>query len=643
MKRFRQIGVAIGLGLFLAFPQGRLRADLDEATSGAIDRGIEYLLRATEERIGSLEKEFGGRSAQANQENGLGRLALEVYALVVAGVSLDHPVIRRSFLFLEKMTFDHTYSTAIYAFALDAAIAQIEDDLLMFRSKKVQQRFRDDPAIGRVFRPRLAEAVRAIVQSQNDTGGWRYGPGAKDFDNSNVQFAVLALGVGAKRQVPIETEVWLKVVDHFVKGQEKNGPEIRDRLTFRSAEERGRPRDDVKLISKDRDVSRNREKAGERERRDGSTTVVAPPEEQRIGEERIEVFQRGWDYVNKGGSNWNMTCAGLSSLLLARDNLRGRIAGEQKEALDKAIRDGYGWVMGHWTPTGSYYGIYSIEKAADIGEVVKFGPHDWYAEISRYLVGAQRHDGSWPKGSSHGEEPPISTAFALLVLNRATSLLTQNPVSRIVVSGKRSADDPTDRSWVYVPDLDTTIHYPSLLRSIRLRPSPKLLRFLENIVDNYLDERKGELVPELAFVRDSIPNRTAQRIVDDYLVKITGYRYKDPEDYRRWYARWERIIRIGEAKKQERKDDLLKYYASTTKSVPLRKTIMWALGQIGAREAIPLLLEDLSHAEATVRLSAYNYFKAYFLDFPPPFDPSAGESTREGQVAAIREWYAKQR
>jgi hypothetical protein len=641
MKRFRQIGVAIGLGLFLALPPGRLAAN--DAASDAIDRGIEYLLGATEKRVDSLEKEFGGKAAPASQENGVGRLALEVYALVVAGVSLDHPVLRRSFQFLEKMTFTHTYSTAIYAFALDAAIAQIEDDLLMFRSKKVQQRFRDDPALGKEYRPRLAEAVEAIVKSQNDKGGWRYGPDAKDFDNSNVQFAVLALGVGGKRQVPIDTEVWLKVVDHFVKGQEKNGPEISERLTFKSAEERGQRRDDVKLISKDRDLAKNREKSVEKEKREGNTTVRAPPEEQRVGEEKIEVFQRGWDYENTGGSNWNMTCAGLSSLLLARDNLRGKIAGEQKEALDKAIRDGYGWVTGHWSPTGSYYGIYSIEKAADIGEVVKFGPHDWYEEISSYLVRAQQDDGSWPKGASHGEEPPISTAFALLVLNRATSLLTQNPVSRIVVSGKRSADDPTDRSWVYVPDLDTTIHYPSLLRSIRLRPSPKLLRFLENIVDNYLDERKGELVPELAFVRDSIPNRTAQKIIDDYLVKITGYRYKDPQDYRKWYARWERIIRIGETKKQERKDDLLKYYASTNKSIPLRKTIMWALGQLGASEAIPLLLDDLNHPEATVRLSAYNYFKAYFLDFPPPFDPSAGESTREGQVAAIREWYAKQK
>src|SRR5688572_9395464 len=70
---------------------------------------------------------------------------------------------------------------------------------------------------------------------------------------------------------------------------------------------------------------------------------------------------------------------------------------------------------------------------------------------------------------------------------------------------------------------------------------------------------------------------------------------------------------------------------------------MWALGQLGASEAIPLLLDDLSHPEATVRLSEYNYFKAYFLDFPPPYDLAAGESTRLPQVSSIREWYSKQK
>jgi hypothetical protein len=69
---------------------------------------------------------------------------------------------------------------------------------------------------------------------------------------------------------------------------------------------------------------------------------------------------------------------------------------------------------------------------------------------------------------------------------------------------------------------------------------------------------------------------------------------------------------------------------------------MWALVQVGSRDAIPLLLADLSHQSADVRLAAYNYFRAYYLDFPPPFDPKAAEGVREKQVAVIKEWAARQ-
>ncbi|MBI4605678.1 MAG: hypothetical protein HY721_27240 [Planctomycetes bacterium] len=648
--------------LFLgAVPLARPPAILaqDDKSSEAIDRGIDFLLPATETFVAGLENNSGVLSPKQGNHD-MGKLALQVYGLVVAGVSVENPTIKRSFQLLERMTFSHTYTTALYIFALDAAISQLEDDMLLLAPQKVQAKVRDDGAIGREYRPRLQAAVESFLRTQNRQGVWRYHPGEDSFDNSNVQFAVLAIGVGAKRHVNMDPSVWQRIADHFIRGQQKQGEPTKDRITLRPKEERGKKRDEVRLIAADKDRGGKEggkgEKEGGKEGGKGSrdkdavtvvkkkeVTVAPNPENPEIGTESIEVLQRGWDYENKGSSSWNMTCAGLSSLLLARENLRGKISGEAKTALDKAIRDGYGWVMGHWSPGGSYYGMYSLEKVGDLGDVQKFGPHDWHKELTDQLVGSQQADGSWAKGGGHEEDPNLSTAFALLILNRATSLLTMSPVSRIVVSGKTSAaENPEDRSWVYVPDLDTTLHYPSLLRTIRQRPSPKLLRFLENIVDNYADERKGDLVPELAYVRDSIQQKTAQKIIDDYLVKITGYRYKDPEDYLKWHRRWERIRKIGETKSKDHAGTLLNYYKSTTKSVTLKKTLMWALTQVGTREAIPLFLEDMSHPEAAVRLSAYNYFRAFFLDFPPPFDPQAAEGIRENQVAALKDWYAKQ-
>jgi hypothetical protein len=641
MKRLR--GLIAAVTVVTCLLPCALRAD--DRTGEAIDRGIAFLLPDTEKYLEGLE----GRGAEPNQK---GELALRTYALVVAGVSVQNPTIQKAFQYLSKIQLDHIYTISCYVFALDAAISQQEGDLLMLKDPKVQAQFRDNPAIGQEYRPRLQEGVNTILRGQNKLGVWRYTIGAQDFDNSNVQFAVLALGVGAKRRIPIDKDVWLKVVQHFVKGQQQKGPEVQDRIKLQPQEEWGRKKhqDEVKVVAKDAKGkgsgnSEEKEGAGKRNSK-GDTSVTRPPpnpENPEIGTENIQVFSRGWDYENKGGATWNMTCSGLSSLLLARDSLRGQIAGAEKDALDKAIRDGYGSLMAGWNFAGNYYGSYSLEKVADIGHVKMFGPHDWYKEMEDFLLGAQTGNGSWPQ-EGHGSGG-VSTSFALLILNRATvtTLLTMNPASRIMISGRTSSgEDPNDRSWVYVPLLDTSVHYPSLLRAIRLRPSAELLKFLENIIENYPDERKGELIPELAAVRKELPNKAAQKYIDEYLTDITGSKYKEYDSYMKWYRRWLSVVEIGTKQKKERIPDLLKYYQNTNQSVPLKKTIMWALQQLKVREAIPLFLDDLNNPEPVVRLAAYNTFKGYFIDYPPAFSPEASPAERQAQVAAIRAWYEKQ-
>jgi hypothetical protein len=620
---------------------GSRPAPAQDAVSDAIDRGIEYLLEQVK--------------TQKLGEHKVGQLALEVYALVVAGVSVDHPLIRECFELLHQQVkgSNHTYTVSCYIFALDAAISQIENDLLLLAPQKVQLRFRDDPAIGKEYRPHLTAAVNTIIRLQNSKGAWRYGP-SQDFDNSNVQFAVLALGVGAKRRVPIEPSVWQGVADHFTKGQDKSGPEVKERLTMMAPQDAADRKDQVKLISRsapERRRSAEKEPEG-KEKESDATTFVAPktviqPENPEIGTESIPVHARGWSYEHKPGATWNMTCAGLSSLLLARENLRDRLGPELRETLNTSIRDGYGWLMSRWSPTASYYGMYSLEKVADIGGVKAFGQHDWYAELSRHLVGAQRADGSWPGGGSHGENARVATSFALLILNRATTLLTMTPASRILVSGRSSGgDDPNDRSWVYVPDIDTTIHYPTLLRQIRQRPSLKLIRFLHGIVQHYQSSNanwmKGELIPEMAKVRDAMPNKTARGIIEGYLAEITGHKYDNFEDYLKWHRRWERVILIGNSEKADRIPDLLKYHESTGKSAVLKEAVIWALVKCKAREALPLFLADLSNPDARIRRAAYSAFRAFFIEYPPPFDATAAPGPREAQAVAVREWYEKQ-
>src|SRR5206468_2177179 len=99
----------------------------DEPTdrvNDAIDRGIQYLLR-------EIEKQPAVRWDDPKRVPG--QVALETYALVVAGVDVNHPLIRKNFEYLREHALGtgYTYTLACYTFALDAAIAQKEADLML--------------------------------------------------------------------------------------------------------------------------------------------------------------------------------------------------------------------------------------------------------------------------------------------------------------------------------------------------------------------------------------------------------------------------------------------------------------------------------------------------------------------------------
>ncbi len=622
MVRAFTIGAWALVALVAAAP-----ATAQDPIAEAIDKGIDYLLK-------EIEKQ------QVPSKHGLGQVALETYALVVAGVSVDHPLIENNFNAIRKANFNHTYTVSCVIFALDAALSQIEADQYFVSGRQPR-----NPPGGTKYRVVLDKAVRSLVKiRQRDSGGWNYGPGGNRFDNSNTQFAVLALGVGAKRNVPIPPEVWQAIAQHFVGGQQKNGPEVKHRIELLPADERGEgKRGRVTLVDRGSTSSSGDEEKKERKKERGRTVVVKPvPEVGEFGEEELKVFARGWTYQAGNNATWNMTNAGLSSLILAAESLRGRLPPDSQNALNRAIRDGYGWLMQHWNPFGGggwkYYGIYSLEKVGDLGDVKKFGEHDWYEEVSKHVVGDQRDDGSW---AGDGEMARVNTAFALLVLNRATSLLTQR-ANRMVVTGPGAHKDDDRENWVYIRSMDREFHLPSLFRMLRLRPSPALAKFVNLVVENYPPERNGRLIPGLVKAYDELTSLKFKRLVMDRLKDITGVEYEDPQKYHVWYRRWKDVDEVGTLVKKEEGNWLLKIYEKTRQSVPLRKKIIWALTRCQISDAAPLFIDDLDHEDPQIREVAYIGLTTMpFAASLPPFDANANARTREEQVAAISDWYRK--
>ena len=148
--------------------------------------------------------------------------------------------------------------------------------------------------------------------------------------------------------------------------QDANGNVTEKRLTPYPESQRDR-RNQVTRKHLTRNDKRKNKKNDESARRGSKTRVMEPIEPiPFVGSEEIEVSVRGFSYNGKG-SNWNMTCAGLSSMLLGDRYISSDLPQAAQDRIHESIRDGFGWIMNHWTPTETYYGLYSLEKVADIG------------------------------------------------------------------------------------------------------------------------------------------------------------------------------------------------------------------------------------------------------------------------------------
>jgi hypothetical protein len=132
----------------------------------------------------------------------------------------------------------------------------------------------------------------------------------------------------------------------------------------------------------------------------------------------------GWGYDYRPASAYgSMTCAGICCLAIDRFEL-----GEQDPVVDPDIERALGWLDSHFSVSvnpeyGSYlyYYLYSLERVGRILDTEFIGTHEWYPEGAKFLIEAQKKDGSWLEKAD--TDPRIPTSFALLFLTRATQSL----------------------------------------------------------------------------------------------------------------------------------------------------------------------------------------------------------------------------
>jgi hypothetical protein len=158
----------------------------------AIDRGVEYLKRQQDPR---------GYWSDLNLFAG-GMTALSTLALLNSGVPPSDPAVQKALAYLRGLDSNKTYVVSLQTMVL--AIAEPSSDLL-----KLQRNVRW-----------LQDAQVTVGEY---AGSWGYQQGSGDGDNSNSQFAVLALHEAERAGVTVEAIVWQRAHDYWVRTQNDDG------------------------------------------------------------------------------------------------------------------------------------------------------------------------------------------------------------------------------------------------------------------------------------------------------------------------------------------------------------------------------------------------------------------------------------
>ncbi|HEX5138709.1 MAG TPA: hypothetical protein VFY93_17185 [Planctomycetota bacterium] len=334
-----------------------LQHDIDQA----IRRGIAYLKSSqqsdgswTEQRTGVDPSCVGGLSA------------LSLFALASSGVPADDPAIARGLAFLaaNSESFDGEAEVATYANAtLVLALSRISPG---------------------EHRKTIHDAARRIVAGQLENGMWGYrltvrtstdrdpkkrkgGPGLGTPDNSNTQFAALALWaaqVAADFRVPRVT--WERVRDHFVRTQERDG-----RWSYR---------------------------ADGRRRSNDSMTAAG-------------VMCLGYALASLNGK--------ATAAAREHDRVQRGLSCLPLDVIDPKLAEGLKTRAPKFL---NYYWAYSLER---VGTVLALDPETWYAPGARWLLKAQSPTGRWPESwPSLADGYPYETSLALLFLTGATRAFT---------------------------------------------------------------------------------------------------------------------------------------------------------------------------------------------------------------------------
>lgn len=322
---------------------------------------------------------------------------------------------------------------------------------------------------------------------------------------------------------------------------------------------------------------------------------------------------------------------------------------EARPPLDPQVSRGLSAVAGFFvdsarSPGGlnDLYFLWSVERVGVVFDIKLLAPGvDWYEIGSNSLIRTQKKDGSWSAGA-HPDE--VNTAFAVLFLVKA------NPIKDLSARWQKEMGGTlTSRGS------DATAPPPT-----SFNPSPSSKGGTQPLG---MAPMKDPLATPAIPTVGSAPNTEGGRIGAD-LARRTGAdftatleRIRDAKGTDYTQALVTAVVRLEDERKKEARqalaDRLTRMTSPTLRqmlkdpNLELRRGAALACGQKGKMEHVPDLIDRLTDEENLVARAAKAGLVALTekKDLGPVFDPDTGEApmdARKAAAAAWKAWWAKQ-
>ncbi len=354
-------------------------AEEDRKTNKAIADGVWYLKQHT------LPDGTWGDNVPTINVGGLsvGFASLPGLTLLECGVPASDPVVQGAAKYVREHAPElgggyDTYQRSLAILFLDRLNDPKDEELIQYLAlcliagqHSIEGAWTySSPALDRGT---TAHLVQLLANSQTSLDDWRkealkggtFEP--PRWDNSNTQFAILALWVAGRHHVRIDRSIAL-VNKHF-----------------------------------------------------SDTHLAAGPDANNLNQDG------SWPYSgdDKGGNPWPaMTCSGLLGLAVAHGLVaEGQSHGNPLD--DPPIRRGLAMLGREINRDDEkraldLYYLWSVERVGVLYGLRKIGEQDWYEWGRKQLLAEQRGDGTWNESTFYGGNPPVvDTCFALLFLKQA--------------------------------------------------------------------------------------------------------------------------------------------------------------------------------------------------------------------------------